>query len=206
MAVQAPQIRPLGPRLLEAVRENWPGVPRDRYLVFAAIAIVGAGIDLWTKAWIFGVQGLPDRGPRNVWWIVGEFFGFETNLNPGALFGMKLGMESSAVFFFAGISVVAAVAIVVWLFAFGAAWDRWVNVALACITAGILGNLYDRLGFWAPDDYPMRHAVRDWILFEYKGNQWPNFNIADSFLVCGAAMLAWHALVRVNPKFAAKVP
>jgi len=23
--------------------------------------------------------------------------------------------------------------------------------------------------------------------------QWPDFNVADSLLVCGAALLAWHA-------------
>ena len=38
--------------------------------------------------------------------------------------------------------------------------------------------------------------MRDWIHFEIAaiGFDWPVFNIADSLLVCGAIMLAWHAV------------
>jgi signal peptidase II len=61
--------------------------------------------------------------------------------------------------------------------------------------AGIFGNLYDRLGLWdasglAPE---YEHGVRDWILFRYQQYTWPNFNIADCLLVCGAGLLMWHA-------------
>jgi len=37
------------------------------------------------------------------------------------------------------------------------------------------------------------HAVRDWILVMIGNWPWPNFNIADSLLVCGAGLLLWHA-------------
>jgi lipoprotein signal peptidase len=38
------------------------------------------------------------------------------------------------------------------------------------------------------------YAVRDWIHFKIDGMvDWPIFNIADSLLVYGAALLAWHA-------------
>jgi signal peptidase II len=36
--------------------------------------------------------------------------------------------------------------------------------------------------------------VRDWILVMIGPYPWPNFNLADAMLVCGAALLAWHAL------------
>jgi signal peptidase II len=80
----------------------------------------------------------------------------------------------------------------------GAARDTWLTVALACIMAGILGNLYDRLGLpgltWqiATNEHAIGDsvfAVRDWIHFQYKRFDWPVFNIADSLLVCGAGML-----------------
>jgi lipoprotein signal peptidase len=29
---------------------------------------------------------------------------------------------------------------------------------------------------------------------------WPNFNIADSLLVCGACLLMWHAFIWREPK------
>jgi signal peptidase II len=72
---------------------------------------------------------------------------------------------------------------------------------LACIMAGVLGNLYDRLGlWWTPDfvGYP-RYAVRDFILLQYRGWVWPNFNLADSLLVCGAGFLILHAWLAPQP-------
>lgn len=171
-------------------------LPKSRYAVFLAIAIGGAAIDLASKAWVFRELGLPGERADGELWIVEDMFGLQTSLNKGALFGVRLGLDNNAVFLFAGISVVAALAIVVWLFPFGAARERWVNAAMGSILAGIIGNLYDRLGLWAGDEVPpeWRHAVRDWILFQYRDFHWPNFNIADSLLVCGVAMLMWHAI------------
>ena len=68
-------------------------------------------------------------------------------------------------------------------------------VSLGMVMAGILGNLYDRLGlsndsWYGPGNTAPGavHAVRDWILWQASDNwRWPNFNIADSLLVCGAA-------------------
>jgi signal peptidase II len=95
---------------------------------------------------------------------------------------------------FAALSVAALTGILTWLFVFGAARDRWLNVALASISGGILGNLYDRLGLnGLPDEY--QHGVRDWILLRYGQYTWPNFNIADTLLVTGAIMLVVHAFV-----------
>jgi signal peptidase II len=163
-------------------------VPFSRYVVFFTIAGVGCAVDLATKSWIFERLG-PPIGPTE--WIWDHFFGLQTSLNQGALFGLGEGQ----VWLFAALSVVAAVAILYWLFVCGAAADRWLTVALAAIMAGILGNLYDRLGLWSVvgEDGARYHAVRDWILFQYHGWTWPNFNIADSLLVCGAGMLVWHA-------------
>jgi signal peptidase II len=62
---------------------------------------------------------------------------------------------------------------------------------------GVLGNLYDRLGLWIQPGYPEQwnSGVRDWILLRYGHYTWPNFNIADSLLVCGAIMLMMHAFL-----------
>lgn len=170
-------------------------VPIRSYLIFASIAIPGFLIDLTTKAWIFGRLGMPGR---NTWWIWPEFFGFQTSLNQGALFGFGQGK----VWLFASLSIGAAVGIIYWLFFAGGGKDRLLTPALGCVMAGILGNLYDRLGLWTVPGQPgvKVYAVRDWILFQYQGWVWPNFNIADSFLVCGAALLFWHAFVTRPPR------
>jgi signal peptidase II len=169
-----------------------------RYIVFLSIAVGGCAVDLVTKWWMFRWLGMPQQG-GGAWWLWQDTVGFQTSLNEGALFGMGQGMVPV----FAALSVAAAVAILWWLFWAGAARDGLLTVALACITAGILGNLYDRLGlpglrwnyanslhdFGAPV-----YAVRDWILVMIGNWNWPNFNVADSLLVCGAALLVWHAL------------
>jgi signal peptidase II len=176
-----------------------PAVPTSRYLVFFAVAAGGCLADLATKTRMFAWLGMP--GARaNPWWLWPDVFGFETSLNEGALFGMGEGLWP----LFAALSVIAAIGIVVWLFAARAAHDWLLTVALALVTVGILGNLYDRLGLhglvW-PQGCPGRqpgapiHAVRDFIIMFQIGRwHWPNYNLADSSLVCGAALLMWHAV------------
>lgn len=163
---------------------------RLRALLFATIAIIGSVADLWSKEAVFAWRGLPNQSPP--WWLVRDVAGIETAVNIGALFGMGAGFG----WFFALASIVASVAIFVWMFVFGAARSRWLTVALGCVMGGIVGNLYDRLGLWYRDGMPpeWKSGVRDWILLCYGQYTWPNFNIADSLLVCGAIMLAWHSL------------
>ncbi|MGE0757365.1 MAG: signal peptidase II [Pirellulaceae bacterium] len=170
-------------------------VPLSRYLVFVCLTVLGCGLDLWTKAAVFAWRGLPR--PNHEWWLWEPYVGIETAINTGALFGFGSGWGR----LFAVLSLAAAVAIPVWMFVFGAARSRWLTVALGCITAGILGNLYDRLGLWIEPGMPVEwhSGVRDWILFRYGQFTWPNFNIADSLLVCGAAMLVVQAYCEPGP-------
>lgn len=164
-------------------------VPANRYLIFGLIGGLGCLADLATKNWVFSTLGMPGGKEK---WIWKPFFGFQTSLNEGALFGMGQGW----VWLFATLSIAAALFIVYWLFFAGAARDRLLTVALGCVMAGILGNLYDRLGLWSLPGNPglRKHAVRDWILLQYDAWVWPNFNLADSLLVCGAALLVWQAI------------
>jgi signal peptidase II len=161
-----------------------------RWVAFGALVFTGTATDLWTKQWVFDWRGLPGQLPP--WWILEPYFGIETAVNPGALFGMGAGWGK----LFAGLSIVAAIGIVVWLSKFRAIASWWLVVALGCVSGGILGNLYDRMGMWnpPPERPEWQSGVRDWILFRYEQYTWPNFNIADSLLVCGAIMLAIHSL------------
>ncbi len=172
-------------------------VPLSRYIAFFSLAGGGVVVDLTTKRWMFDRLGMP-RMDEEPWWLVDRVFGFQTSLNGGALFGM--GQDLWALF--AAFSIFAAIAILLWLFVGRAANQWWLTVALALIMAGILGNLYDRLGMpgmlW-PAGYSGHHAgetihaVRDFILMAVGGWRWPNYNLADSMLVCGAVILVAHA-------------
>lgn len=175
-------------------------VPANRYAIFFLLAAIGCALDLATKTWIFNELGGPREKPT--WWLWTDVFGFQTSLNEGALFGMGQGRVA----LFAGLSIVVVPCILYWLFVVGAARDRLLTVALGLVTAGILGNLYDRLGLpglawrnpWIVGGLhqvgdPV-YAVRDWILVMIGTWPWPTFNIADSLLVSGAILLVWHAL------------
>jgi lipoprotein signal peptidase len=83
---------------------------------------------------------------------------------------------------FAVISLVAAAAIIAWTFRPSTARDRTLCIALGLILAGTVGNLYDRVVF---------SGVRDFLHFYWF--RWPVFNVADSCLVCGAALLLLQA-------------
>ena len=113
--------------------------------VFFGLALGGCALDLATKGWIFqklGVPGVQQGTPAPPIWIIDGIFGFETSLNEGALFGMGQGQA----ILFAVLSVAAAVGILGWLL-FGQVWrDLHLTLALGLVMAGILGNLYDRLG------------------------------------------------------------
>jgi len=169
-------------------------VPISRHVVFLSIAAAGCLADLTTKWWIFDRLGMP--GGQTLWFWE-PYFGLQTSTNEGALFGIGQGK----VWVFAAASGIAILGISWWLFIAGAARDWLLTIALALVMGGVLGNLHDRLGLWSVPDAPhvRINAVRDWILFQWQPWVWPNFNIADSLLVCGGGLLVWHALTQSAP-------
>ena len=208
-------------------------LPVNRFVLFFCLAIGGVVLDLATKSAVFHHHFEPENWPppprQSTYWLIeGGFndingngvrdangadnisgtaddedvsgFGVQCSLNPGALFGFGKGYSSV----FAAISFIAVFGIVVWLFVFKQAWDRWLTTAFGLITGGILGNLYDRLGLGYLPSYPaeIKNNVRDWILLNLEGvwffDPWPNFNIADSLLVTGAIMLLVQTIFEVK--------
>jgi signal peptidase II len=57
--------------------------------------------------------------------------------------------------------------------------------ALSLILGGAVGNVIDRL---------LLGVVVDFLDFHLAGYHWPAFNIADSAITCGAALLIWDGL------------
>ncbi len=160
-------------------------VPPANIAIFVLLAGGSAALDLFTKWLAFTKIGAPPHSRPLVLWD--GVFSFTTSFNKGALWGLGGSLPQANVGF-ACLSVVAGAAILFWLFGVGAANDRILSTALGLIMAGTIGNCYDRI-VW--------HQVRDFIYFELIN--WPIFNLADSFLVCGAGVLMLQALFAELP-------
>jgi len=77
--------------------------------------------------------------------------------------------------------------LIVWLMR---ARDRWTATALALVIAGALGNAIDRVALG---------AVFDFIDLHWNRWHWPAFNVADSAITIGVAVLLLHALIFSSP-------
>ena len=100
--------------------------------------------------------------------------------NRGAAFGFL----SNADFpyqsiLFSLLSLVALAAIAVYSFRLPSA-QRWAQLALALIMGGAVGNLIDRIAYG---------FVIDFVDVYWRGHHWPAFNVADSCISIGVAML-----------------
>jgi len=104
-------------------------------------------------------------------------------LNPGAAFSFLAQGSGWQRWFFTIVGLVACVYIV-WLLR-KSQNDKILCVALSLILGGALGNVLDRI---------MYGAVVDFIDLHYANWHWPAFNIADSAICIGAALVIWGEL------------
>jgi len=145
-----------------------PPIPWWRWLWLSA-AIVAA--DQATKALVLArfVPGeeLPVTG----------FFSLVLAFNSGAAFSMLASAPGWQRWFFVGIAVAASV-FLIWMLRRGG--ERTLCAGLALVLGGAIGNLWDRLAIG---------RVVDFLLFHYHEWAWPAFNVADSAITVGAALL-----------------
>lgn len=109
-------------------------------------------------------------------------------VNHGALWGIGGSQKGSANLFFAGVSLLAAGAILFWGTRGAPCREKWLSAALGLILGGTIGNFYDRIVFG---------GVRDFMHFIYV--EWPVFNFADCCLVVGAILLLVQAAFSPAP-------
>jgi signal peptidase II len=114
------------------------------------------------------------------------YFNFTLLHNPGAAFSFLADAGGWQRWFFTVLALLISAVIVVWL-ARTARSRRSLNVGLALVLGGALGNVWDRL---------MQGYVVDFIDVYYQNWHWPAFNIADSAITVGAIFLLldafWH--------------
>lgn len=115
------------------------------------------------------------------------FFNLVLTYNKGAAFSFLAGASGWQKQFLTAIGIVASLFILFLLARHGT--QRLFSLALALILGGAIGNLIDRIAYG--------HVI-DFLDFHWRGWHWPAFNVADSAIVCGAALLILDELLRVR--------
>ncbi len=141
-------------------------------------------LDLWTKN--LASQYLQIHEP------VAVIPGFNLTLmhNYGAAFSFLGDAGGWQRWFFICLTLAVSAFIIIWLYGLKAR-QRWMASALAMILGGAAGNLWDRVTLGYVIDYiDISLSFLPWRLF----NPWPAFNIADSAIFIGAAMLIIDAI------------
>jgi len=150
-----------------------------KYIVIAFLILI---LDLISKQWIFNHL---DFGSALV---ITPFFNIVHFQNTGAAFSFLSEASGWQRYFFIVISLIAIVIIIRLM------RERLKQpllcLALAFILGGAIGNLCDRsyYGF-----------VIDFIYVHYQAYYWPAFNVADSFISIGVALILYDAFKNKKP-------
>jgi len=144
------------------------------------LALAGAVIllDQATKAWMMGLLADPPR-------VVGltGFFSLVPVWNRGVSFGILAARDGSTAWLLSGVALVVAVGLIAWL---SRVERALLALSLGLVIGGALGNVIDRGRFG---------AVFDFLDFHVASWHWPAFNVADSAITVGVALLLLDGLL-----------
>lgn len=111
-----------------------------------------------------------------------SFFNIVKVWNSGVSFGMFNDLQYGR-FIFAVIVAIIAIIMLIWLYKNN---NKIVSYAISFIIGGAFGNLIDRV---------TNSAVADFLDFHLFGYHWPAFNLADSAVFVGVAILIFDDLI-----------
>ena len=122
--------------------------------------------------------------------VIPGFFQLVHIRNKGAIFGFFSQSGNRYVFIFLTLASLAALSMVVYYFFKASPDEKLLKISLSLIMAGALGNFIDRL---------IKGYVTDFLDVSVKGWHWPSFNVADSCITTGAALLIFIFLFKRSP-------
>ena len=141
------------------------------YIIYGLIFIVSLAIDQITKyIAVSTLQGNPSIH------VIGDFLRFTYVENRGAAFGI---LQNQRTFFI--ISTVVLVVFILAMLVFNKKITNFTRISLVLILSGAIGNFIDRLRLGYVIDFI---DVRFGSFYDF-----PVFNIADSCIVVGTALL-----------------
>ena len=153
-----------------------------KFILFFSLPLYA--LDQWTKQMV--LRFVSPEEPRV---LISDFFSLVNVTNTGAAFGSFRGNNT----FFIAISSLALV-VVLGLLLRSRIPDRWRDLSLALLLAGILGNLTDRLIYG--------HVI-DFLLFDLHipyAHPWPAFNVADSCISIAVVLFIIHSFWKEKPR------
>jgi len=115
--------------------------------------------------------------------------------NPGAAFSFLAGAGGWQRWFFVGVTIVVSVVLLAMLRRNPG--NRLLATALSLVLGGAAGNLWDRVNLGHVVDFIQVHAA---------GYYWPAFNVADSAISVGVALILWDGLREARAPGAARNP
>jgi signal peptidase II len=154
-----------------------PERPNARWTRWLALAAAVLALDLASKAWVASVFE-PGQGRD-----VTGFLRLVLVYNEGAAFSFLAGAGGWQRWLFMALAVAICAVLLVMLRRQHA--DPLVAAALALVLGGALGNLWDRA--------TLGHVV-DFVLVHAGSHAFPAFNVADSAITVGVALLLWESL------------
>jgi signal peptidase II len=149
--------------------------PHSSWQSLAFLAFAVLAVDQATK---YVVERFTSVGSFRV--LVPGFLNLVHTSNPGVAFGL---FADSSTPWLAPILIVFSMAVIVllaWLLATGRGGGWFGQCGLSLILGGAAGNVLDRV---------LRHSVTDFIDFHLGSYHWYTFNLADSAIVLGAALV-----------------
>lgn len=152
----------------------------SRYLLLALIASTVTILDQATKYWITQSMRLHESIP-----VIPNLFSFTYIRNPGAAFGLLAGSSNAFRTVFFGVTSLLALALLITILVRLPDKDWIGRISIAGILGGAIGNLIDRLRFG---------EVIDFLDVYVESYHWPAFNVADSAITVGVALLALRLL------------
>lgn len=133
------------------------------------LALLVAGLDQATKWWMLQRLALGESVP-----VLPGIFHLTLIRNPGIAFGLFARQGGVML----GVALLLIAALLVTMKSKPSAWPPAIPWAMGLLLGGALGNLVDRVRFG---------AVVDFLDFRI----WPVFNVADSGITIGAALMLW---------------
>jgi len=177
------------------IKKN-PKTPPLRFLIITILVILA---DQLSKTAVICL--LP---PGESVSVLGNLFRLTLVLNPGGVFGTRLGSQN----FYAFISLLA-IGITLWFFFKTKTQEKSFRIGLCLVLGGAVGNLIDRFRFgevvdFLDFDFFNVSLPPTKILFlkspGFYLDRWPVFNLADSFVLIGMVLVVIHLLFyKENP-------